>query len=110
VTTQAQLFTNPLFQGRTPQERFEEKSALIGDLIHTCDPGFGCYLPDLAKRTGLSLEFLEDHGEAIAKTEGIDMDGRGFYKPEAPRDFVGEAWDAVWNGPFDGDPADLPMM
>ena len=110
MTAQAQLFTDPLFQARTAEERFAEKSALVGDLIHTCDHGFGCYLPVVAKRTGLSIDFLRDHGEAIAKAEGIDRDHRGFYKPDAPRDFVGEAWDIVLSGDFDGDPADLPMM
>ena len=110
MTAQAQLFTDPLFQARTPDERFAEKVAPIGDLIHDCDPGFGLYWHGLSKETGLSAEFLQDHQEAIATATGIDTNDLGFFKPDAPRDFVGEAWDIVLSGDFDGDPADLPMM
>ena len=102
---QLTLFTTPEFQTRTDVEIIDRAR----EEIYKASPGYGFPVPVIAERVGITIDLLEKLADRIVASQTNLYLSDGMFCVEDNYDPMDAAWDAVWNGPFDGDPADLGL-
>ncbi|TFH58742.1 MAG: hypothetical protein E4G90_10600 [Gemmatimonadales bacterium] len=100
---QLPMFTDAKFQPRTRSEIVTAARAEVYNL----SPGYGLPVPVIAERVGITIDLLEKLADEIVAPKRLYLADGMFCLEDTGPDPMDAAWDAVLNGPFDGDPADL---
>jgi hypothetical protein len=102
---QLPLFSDSEFHPRTRSEIIHA----VRKVIYKVTPGYGIPVPVVAERAEITIDLLEKLADEIVAPERLYLADGLFCVEDTGPDPLDAAWDTVLNGPFDGDPADLPM-